>query len=657
VNAINATALKPGFTLARTVAASRWEKGVSLIDAQRQDGLGQNGQWLAFLAGQAGASRLTLLAARCVFFASRGFCKDGYSFCCNAPVPLAFRRGLKIATLLLAACLLVLALAQLVPPSLTTDELLEYQGVVDHGRFAEQVLRGGKPDLHDAIVYNLENYGIVAKLPAYLLSRLAGVGAPADYASLARDATPYLPYFQLSHLTTLLLGLASSAVLILVARAMDLRLAWSAGLILLLTPRFIGDSLFNIKDIPFAFFYLLYSTSLVLRLRRSTRDGAAAPTRLLLFSALAAGLMGAMKIIALVPVLITEALVALLLPRRCRWIDGLHIGLDAALLSLLFTPSSWLEPLRFLNGALKLFRSHDWPGGTWWNGQFLSRVQDPLHWSTGGYLLRWIPSATPFWILALALVGAASLLAGGAAAGLHRVTRAGPALAHPGRRLLFLPFLLQLLLLPALAVLGNGNLYDGVRHVLFLYPPLALLAALGLDRLCALASGPGTAKALRAALISLALLAALTLVDVLTLFPYAYVYTSEPMRFLLSPANTAYDYWVYAGTDAARGALASLTDAADGPAACLARAELPDPVKAMLAPQLRAAACPAAPAPAGVAPAPAAVPPQPLVLRLVNGPRPDQPTCHSVARWQWPGFQRTLATACLDPLPPPTQPG
>lgn len=605
--------------------------------------------------------------------ARRRLCKDGRSFCCNAPVSLAFRRGLKIATLLLAAGLVVLALAQLVPLSLTTDELLEYQGVVDHSRFAGQVLRGGKPDLHDAIVYNLENYGIVAKLPAYLLSRLAGVGAPADYDALARDATPYHLYFQLSHLSTLLLGLASGALLILVARAMDLRLAWAAGLILLLTPRFSGDSLFNIKDIPFAFFYLLYSTSLFLRLRRTPSDGAAAPARLLLFSALAAGLMGAMKIIALVPVLLTEALVAMLLPRRCRWIDGLHIGLDAALLSLLFTPSSWLEPLRFLNGATKLFQSHDWPGGTWWNGQFLSRVQDPLHWSTGGYLLRWIPSATPLWILGLALVGFASLLAGGAA-GPRRGARTGPVLAHPGPRLLFLPFLLQLLLLPTLAVLGNGNLYDGVRHILFLYPPLALLAALGLDRLCALATSPRSTKVLRAGLISLALLAALTLVDTLTLFPYAYVYTSEPMRFLLHPANTAYDYWVYAGTDAARGALTSLPAPPAGPAACLARVELPDPVKAMLAPQLRAAACPAAPVDAtrppaeASAPAPAAAsatpepplakaPPQPLVLRLVNGPRPDQPTCHSVSRWQWPGFQRTLATACLDPLPPPTPPG
>ncbi|MEB3242539.1 MAG: hypothetical protein VKO44_02790 [Cyanobacteriota bacterium] len=554
---------------------------------------------------------------------------------------MAFRRGLNVACLALAGCLLLMALAQLSPPSLTTDELLEYQGVVDHVRFAAQVLRGGKPDLHDAIVYNLENYGIVAKLPAYLLSRLAGEGEPADYASLVRNATPYQLYFQLSHLTSLLFGLASVAVVFVVARLMDLRLPWSAALILLLTPRFMGDGLFNIKDIPFAFFYLLYSTSLLLRLRRPLEMGAALPAPFLLFSALAAGLMGSMKIIALVAVLFTEGLLTVIQSRRCRWIDGVHICLDAGLLALLLTPSSWLEPLRFLNGAIKLFRSHDWPGGTWWNGEFLSRVQDPSHWSTGGYLWRWIPSATPVWILLLAFLGAASLVLLAFRETVR--SRSDRALTPPGLPLLFLPFSLQLLLLPGLAVVGQGNLYDGVRHLLFLYPPLALLASIGVDRLRALASGSGRVRFWRGALVALAVLAALTLVDTLTLFPYGYVYTSEPMRFFLSPANTAYDYWVYAGTDAARAALRTLPDVPPGPPACLARVELPDPVKAMLAPELRGVACSRVDAPAP--------PARPLVLRLVNGARPGQPTCHSVARWQWPGFRRTLATACLDPLP------
>lgn len=574
-------------------------------------------------------------------------------------MPLGLRRGLKVAYLVVAALILVLALSRLASLSLTTDELLEYQGVVDHVRFARQVLQGGKPDLHSEIVYNLENYGIIAKLPAYLISRLAGVADPANYASLALDATPYQLYFQLAHLTTILMGLGSSALLIFVARGLHLRLAWSAGLILLLSPRFVGDSFFNIKDIPFAFFYLLYSTSLFLRLRRPPDAPSPTPARLILFSALAAGLMGSMKIVALVPVWIAEALVAVIQPERCRWLDGLHIAMDAVLLSLLFTPSSWLEPLRFLHSAVKLFRSHDWPGGTWWNGEFLSRVQDPLHWSTAGYLLRWIPSVTPLWILLLALVGAWSLLRSGPRGAL--TAGESISLGQRRQRLLVLPFLLQWLLLPALAVLGNANLYDGVRHLLFLYPPLALLAAFGLERLCAFSGNPGPERAVRSGLIALALLAALTLVDFLTLFPYSYVYVNEPMRFLLSPANTAYDYYVYAGSDAARAALKAAAGAASAPPACLARVDLPESVRAMVDPQLRPLSCPSASTSPATPPSgqePQGREPQgpPIELRLVSGPRAEQPTCRSVRRWQWPWFRRTLSTACIAPLPPASPP-
>ncbi|MBD2551644.1 hypothetical protein H6G65_19150 [Microcystis elabens FACHB-917] len=93
-------------------------------------------------------------------------------------VAAVLRGGLRLLYLALAMGTLLMAVSRLAQISLTTDELLEYQGVVDHWRFGLQVLHGGKPDLHSAIVYNLENYGIVAKLPAFLISLLFGGGTP-----------------------------------------------------------------------------------------------------------------------------------------------------------------------------------------------------------------------------------------------------------------------------------------------------------------------------------------------------------------------------------------------------------------------------------------------------------------------------------------------
>ena len=68
-----------------------------------------------------------------------------------------------IAYLMIAACIALLGIHALVDQRLLShDEPLEYQGVIDHARFAAEIAKGNKPDLHHDIVYNLENYGIAA---------------------------------------------------------------------------------------------------------------------------------------------------------------------------------------------------------------------------------------------------------------------------------------------------------------------------------------------------------------------------------------------------------------------------------------------------------------------------------------------------------------
>ena len=74
-----------------------------------------------------------------------------------------------IAYLMIAACIALLGIHALIDQRLLShDEPLEYQGVVDHARFAAEIAKGNKPDLHHDIVCNLENYGIAAKIIPYL---------------------------------------------------------------------------------------------------------------------------------------------------------------------------------------------------------------------------------------------------------------------------------------------------------------------------------------------------------------------------------------------------------------------------------------------------------------------------------------------------------
>jgi hypothetical protein len=85
------------------------------------------------------------------------------------------RRLDQVAYLLVAACITALGLHALIGQRLLShDEPLEYQGVVDHARFAIGIDHGSKPNLHHDIIYNLENYGIAAKIIPFLASLAFG---------------------------------------------------------------------------------------------------------------------------------------------------------------------------------------------------------------------------------------------------------------------------------------------------------------------------------------------------------------------------------------------------------------------------------------------------------------------------------------------------
>jgi hypothetical protein len=110
---------------------------------------------------------------------------------------------------------------------------------------------------------------------------------------------------------------------------------------------------------------------------------------------------------------------------------------------------------------------------------------------------------------------------------------------------------LQVLLIPSLAALRNSNLYDAERHLLFLIPPLVVLAVQGFERLLEL---PITQPVWRGprpwALALVALLAIGQLLDDLLLHPYQLAYFNEIARHRLNHTNTAVEYWAVSAKEA-----------------------------------------------------------------------------------------------------------
>lgn len=171
----------------------------------------------------------------------------------------------------------------------------------------------------------------------------------------------------------------------------------------------------------------------------------------------------------------------------------------------------------------------------WFDGRCVG-VADPS-WSAARYMLQWLSAKLPLLLILLPLVQ----LGAWARRGGRAETRRGA--------VLFLG--LQLLLIPALAALRNSNLYDADRHLLFLVPPLGVLAVMGFERLEELPTGQPAWQGPRAwALALVTLLAIGQLVDDLRLHPYQLAYFNEIARHRLNHTNTSVEYWAVSAKEA-----------------------------------------------------------------------------------------------------------
>ncbi len=238
--------------------------------------------------------------------------------------------------------------------------------------------------------------------------------------------------------------------------------AWSPVLtlvLLALSPRFFADAMNNPKDLPFAAMSVvsLYYISLMsprwpylslgnavkmsipLALALSIRAGA------LLYAGYAGMLAGAF----------------FLAERTYDWRRLLNLSLRllcllAAVLVMGTVAWPWAQQNPFIRPIIGLlgFSSYDYAGGVLFRG--VEYVASGLPWT---YVPTWVLISTPPVVLVGVLLSLAPQPAG---------------LRWPRAALWFI------VLLPiAMIVLRGSTIYDGIRHLLFTYPPLVVLAASG----------------------------------------------------------------------------------------------------------------------------------------------------------------------------------
>ena len=325
---------------------------------------------------------------------------------------------------------------------------------------------GGDQALDRTFVYHDRYYGMVIEAPFILVERILGLDDLRDI---------YLARHFLTHLVFLI---GSVFCYVLVLRLFNSRtLALVAMVLFLLHPRIYAHSFFNSKDVPFLAMFMI---SLYLTHRAFRRDTLAA----FALSGAGIGMLVSLRIMGIVLFAAVLALRALDLlfasraPERKRvLLSSGAFALVAVLAYYAVMPGLWTDPPGGIVEMLQLLSDH--PNALWelFRGErWYSPDGPPLE-----YVPVWVGITTPPAVLLLVLAGAVAL----AWRALHRPRAI---LRNGATRFVLLLLALPIVTVASIMVLET-NIYNGWRHLYFLYAPFLLLAAFGLHRLMAILHG------------------------------------------------------------------------------------------------------------------------------------------------------------------------
>lgn len=270
------------------------------------------------------------------------------------------------------------------------------------------------------------------------------------------------------HLITFLLFFAGAVCFFFLARRMTRfwMLALLGTAFLLLSPKIIADAFFNTKDLPALSLGIIGLLTLMRFLERSTLSRVfvhAFICALLIDVRLAGGIIVPLTIVGLSCVFWSQDRGAA--RRTCIFSCAMYI-VTVTLLAWLFWPTLWEFSLSSIAQAISENSRFPWTMSVLYWGRDISALELPWH-----YAPVWIAITTPVLYLMLAIVGWCAII--------FRTVR------HfdlRDRRLQQFWIVLLWFFAPITAVIAlHSTLYDGWRHLYFIYPGLLLAAIIGLE--------------------------------------------------------------------------------------------------------------------------------------------------------------------------------
>lgn len=350
---------------------------------------------------------------------------------------------------------------------------LTWDEPIDHDNGVYNLYLAAERLLPPAVVQRLGPPGVLVPAQANWSGFDHGVAFEMPSAVLGRLLYPSNPagYYRLRHLLVFLVFAGGVVVVYRLARLRYPAAPWLpllAAAALVATPRFFAEAFYNGKDIVFMVAFALGMLTLVRLTQRPT-------WRRALAHAAATALAADVRLTGLV--LLTAFTAAALLLQvyaplarptpagRRLALFGLF-ALVAAGLTLLGWPYLWAAPGPRLLYVLSHTTRFPWTGLVLYMGDILPANNLPWH-----YLPVWMLITIPIPYSLLGVLGSGTAL--------HTLARHGrAALRRPGAWLDAM--LLAWLVGPLAAVMvTQAVVYDGWRHLYFVYPPLLLLALRG----------------------------------------------------------------------------------------------------------------------------------------------------------------------------------
>jgi hypothetical protein len=293
-----------------------------------------------------------------------------------------------------------------------------------------------------------------------LLNTLIGNGSIGNYAHNALT-------FQVTHLITAFVGLIGTFAFLLLRKTKSaINNVFLLTVIFLFSiPIWTGNLFHNIKDIPLATGYTLISISLILFVLNFQNKKIKLGSQIIICFAI-------LIIIGTRPAIILPIFLSFLFTSVFLWrfkkIQLFHVlkyFLPIIVFFIISTPlvlpQFFSEPkLAFLR-LLGVSSEFPWTGSTLTAGKLY-----PANFSIDYYLL-WLFAQTPLLVLAFFSIG------------IYFFSRSIRINKFTDNNFVLIIFFIQFMAVPVYALISQSAIYNGLRHILFIYPAIAFFAAFG----------------------------------------------------------------------------------------------------------------------------------------------------------------------------------